>query len=69
MKISLRRPNSLTDIEELMRVKNNKIAASFLGSETSNDYSARDISNWIQFHDSKKNNDIYLYLLNRLTSY
>lgn len=47
------------DVEQLCRLKNNKEASKLLGG-TAKEYSAQDIYNWIDFHNSRNDERLFV---------
>lgn len=57
--ISLRKPE-YRDIADLLLVKNNNNAKYLLGGNRDNDYTSEDIKNWIDFHNNRSDEILYV---------
>ena len=55
----LRKPDKNTDVDDLLKVKNNKDTAKYLGGNSST-FTKNDISNWIDFHNNCENEDLFV---------
>jgi len=57
-RILLRKPN-LNDVNDLYKIKNNKKTSKLLGGQT-RDYTKVDIENWIQYHNHREDEEIFV---------